>query len=42
MVPALISQGLRALGQRPRHSALLAALILLHAVVGGLIGLSVD
>ena len=42
MVPTLISQGLRALGQHPRHSALLAALVLLHAVVGGLIGLSVD
>jgi 4-amino-4-deoxy-L-arabinose transferase-like glycosyltransferase len=42
IVPALIRQGLRALGQHPRHSALLAALVLLHAVVGGYIGLSVD
>ena len=41
-MPALIRQGLRALGQHPRHSALLAALVLLHAVVGGYIGLSVD
>ncbi len=41
-MPALIYQGLRALGQHPRHSALLAALVLLHAVVGGYIGLSVD
>ena len=41
-MPALIHQGLRALGQHPRHSALLAALVLLHAVVGGYIGLSVD
>jgi 4-amino-4-deoxy-L-arabinose transferase-like glycosyltransferase len=42
LVPALIGQGLHALGQHPRHSALLAALVLLHAVVGGYIGLSVD
>ena len=42
VLPALIRQGLRALGQHPRHSALLAALVLLHAVLGGFIGLSVD
>ena len=42
VLPELIGQGLRALGQHPRHSALLAALVLLHAVLGGFIGLSVD
>ena len=39
---ALIRQGLRSLIQRPRQSAGLAALVFLHLLVGGFIGLSVD
>ena len=42
ILPALIREAYPAPGQHPRHSALLAALVLLHAVVGALIGLSVD
>ncbi len=41
-VPALIRQAYPAQGQHPGHNVLLAALVLLHAVVGGSIGLSVD
>jgi 4-amino-4-deoxy-L-arabinose transferase-like glycosyltransferase len=42
ILPALIRQAYPTPGQYPRHSALLVALVLLHAVVGAVIGLSVD